>query len=175
MPRKIIVSVLILIFCYNVFGYYVVYRVHSFRIKKEIKRKIKRSVPQSELTVFTFSKGESEDLIWIENHEFRLDGKMYDVVRKETKNNSITYHCINDTQEEVLFTNLDRHTKQFTDIQNSGDQHSKELITIMSKDYFQSHEEYKFPDYSPDKFYTHHSEKEKYDIYIDTDFPPPRC
>jgi len=39
---------------------------------------------------------------WIHSREFKYNGDMYDIVKKEEKDKKIFLHCINDTKEKKL-------------------------------------------------------------------------
>jgi len=106
MLRKSTAILLLILFIYNIFGfyYYFIYKQNS--VRSEIKTQIKNNVPQNQLIVLKFTKEQTTKLSFIKKNEFRLNGKMYDIVKTTIKNNIITYYCINDTQEEKLFENL---------------------------------------------------------------------
>ena len=55
---------------------------------------------------------------WVDDHEFRRDGKLYDVVRTRISGDTTYFTCINDTQEEKLFADLDNHVQR--EMGNSG-------------------------------------------------------
>lgn len=78
-------------------------------IRKDIKQKIKNSVPQNEMFVFSLSAEEYRNLDWEKkDKEFHYENSMYDVVRKNTgENGTITLFCINDFRESRLFVNLE--------------------------------------------------------------------
>ncbi len=44
----------------------------------------------------------------IDEHEIRIDGKMYDVAFIELHGESVIVHCIHDTEEENLFAELEK-------------------------------------------------------------------
>lgn len=76
-------------------------------MQKDIHRKIKRmifsQIPQSELEIFSFKSGESIDGIkWIHSKEFSLNGKMYDIVKRDTIDGIVYFHCVWDKDEELL-------------------------------------------------------------------------
>ncbi len=103
----------------NIAGYYPVYKIQQWQIRKEIKKKIKASVPEDELYRIKVTKNSTE-LEWVrEDKEFIYDGKMYDIVRCESSGDSITYFCINDTQEMMLFQKLDELVQKNMDSDSS--------------------------------------------------------
>lgn len=103
-----IVSIIILsIFILVVVGPVFIFKMEQYKVRKEIKTAIKQGVPEHELTVIRVDESNKWELKWIEGHEFRYKGRMYDVVRSERNGSVITYYCVHDKQEEKLFNHLD--------------------------------------------------------------------
>jgi hypothetical protein len=113
--KKVVAVFLAFLIFYNVIGYFVVFKSCQLAIRKEIKQKIKNSVPENELIIIKFSTKDiangNKGYKKINDHEFRLFGKLYDVVRKKTSGDTSILYCINDIKEEQLFSNLDSHVK----------------------------------------------------------------
>ncbi|MGZ5242830.1 MAG: hypothetical protein ACXWEY_09150 [Bacteroidia bacterium] len=83
------------------------FRILQLQARREIKTRIKNSVPSYELHAINATQNEAE-LHWHqEGKEFRLNGKMYDVVHVETKDGQTIYHCVDDVDEARLFAHLD--------------------------------------------------------------------
>lgn len=71
--------------------------------RKEVKRMIKSGLRESELEVFVFSEEETETkLRWEHSKEFEYKGEMYDIIRRDTVNDSLSYWVWHDTQETFL-------------------------------------------------------------------------
>ncbi len=97
-----------------------------------MKRKIKAGLSESELTYFTFSNIDFENLDWQNHKEFRHHNTLYDVVKKfDTENDSVKIACINDTQESTLFANLNQYIDSFSDIQKDGKPSTKILLKLL--------------------------------------------
>ncbi len=120
---------------FNVCGAYLVFESVKFGIKKEVKRKIKAGIPDSQLTTLRFLAADVESgtagIDWVEGHEFRFNGKMYDVVRTSNDNGFIVYHCINDTQEETLFANLGKLIDHCRTTDKSAQQKTQHLLQFI--------------------------------------------
>lgn len=72
-------------------------------VRTQIKNDIRKGIPESELHCIR----DNQRLNWIEkNREFKIGNQMYDVVKVKTINGQLVYFCINDTQEEKLFADL---------------------------------------------------------------------
>jgi hypothetical protein len=100
------------------------FRFHQ--IKKEIKRQLKQGVPDDELELLkiprSFETGADPRFERIHAREFRYLGRMYDIVRQETRGDTTWYWCIHDFRESALFAQLDGLARQASD----GDRPSRE-------------------------------------------------
>lgn len=123
---------LLFVFTSNITGLLVVFKLQQLQIRKEIKRQIKRGVPENELHLISVKPGQDEQLDWQNEKEFIYKETFYDVVRKETGVAGATlYYCINDTQEEELFANLDTLIKQYSEKQQSKGKMAKKLMKLV--------------------------------------------
>ncbi len=79
--------------------------------KREMKRVLKARAPDEMLCTITLSSDPAAHdrmrVQWIDDKEFRLDGRMYDIVRSEQRSDSVVYTCIEDETETRLFAGLD--------------------------------------------------------------------
>jgi hypothetical protein len=90
-------------FLFNYFGICTIFEVQQFFIRREVKEQIEAGVPDGKLHKLTFTVDQIANLEWEEEgREFRLNGKMYDIVRKEVVADTVYYYCINNTEEENL-------------------------------------------------------------------------
>ena len=117
--KKSLVIFLLLIFLFNAFGFWIAFKIEQNQIyaqvKKEIKKALKNTVPSDELYGFNVLNGKDlpENATWVKpEKEFRLNGNMYDIVRRENNNGRSVLYCINDKQEKALFANLDEHIEK---------------------------------------------------------------
>lgn len=105
--RKLISYLLFGLMTWQIIGFVGYFEFSHFKLKKEIKSLLKKGVPKDELVQFTFSKSEINNLTWLKKNEFQYQDSLYDVVRTaKTKNGKITFECISDSQEKVLFARL---------------------------------------------------------------------
>ncbi len=110
--RKFLQYGFLLLFAYQLVGFFAFFEIEHYHVRKQIKKAIKLSVPENQLISFHFTEKESAALHWVKAHEFRLNGRFYDVLHK-TKSNGIWYYqCINDIQETQLFERLGSATAQ---------------------------------------------------------------
>lgn len=131
--KKLVVFLLLGIFLYNQVGYFIAFKILQQQARKEIKKKLKNTVPESELAIFTFSREQASALQWVkEGKEFLHNGNMYDVVRAHESGDTITYHCVNDEQEKQLFVDLEKHVYDHI----ASHAKNKEVKKTLVKDYF---------------------------------------
>lgn len=134
--RRFIIAVFLLLYFYNFFGYIAVFSFLQYRVRSEVKKMLKESVPTSDLILFAFhtptldSNGYS--LRWIKSYEFRYAGGLYDVVRSYTGNDTTYFLCLNDSKEERLFENLDNHVRR--EMGHSGHQGMLDAFKNVFKD-----------------------------------------
>lgn len=117
--RSIISIGLSVLFLYYTAGYFITFKAEQYLIKKSVKLRLKSKIPDEELTCFVFNPCSEayRQIEWIEKHEFRYGGQMYDIVRQNIDENGlIHYYCINDRQEEQLISQLKDYMKNHTDI-----------------------------------------------------------
>jgi hypothetical protein len=132
--KKLLPLLLLLILLFNISGHFATFKIAQRSIKKELKRKIKNRVPETELAVFTFSTSDLNKLDWEEKgKEFWLNGNLYDIVKKQETADSITLHCINDRQEKELFANLEELINRQM---NSDAQSNNTSLKKFQSDYF---------------------------------------
>lgn len=108
--RKFLQIGFLVLFAYQLIGFFAFFEIEHYLIRKQIKKAIKLSVPENQLISFHFSEKESRQLKWVKPHEFRLNGRFYDVVHKQKVKGIWHYQCINDIQETKLFERLSTAT-----------------------------------------------------------------
>jgi hypothetical protein len=119
--RKFLLLGFIALLTYQFVGFFTFVEIEHYFIRKEIKKAIKLSVPENQLIKFQFTAKESQKLNWVKPHEFRLNGRFYDVVHKHKVNGIWYFKCIDDRQETALFEKLDFATAD--NLVNSSGQH----------------------------------------------------
>lgn len=133
--KKLLSILFILIFLYNLSGYYVVFRALQYRVRREIKHRIKQNVSDDELVLISIANDNC--LTWTKpNKEFRYKGEMYDIVSQETKEDMILYYCIHDFKESKLFADLDEHVQKHITDNPKQRKKAESLLKKITKDYF---------------------------------------
>lgn len=100
------------VFCFQIAGSVSCFLYLRKEIQQEIKSQIKAGIPEQELHRIIEDDYFLSHADWWEDHEFRLDGVMYDIVKTEMLNGQKVFLCINDTEESELFTNLGEQTDE---------------------------------------------------------------
>ena len=163
----------LLLFSWQLVGYVVFFEWKHTRIKKEIKSLLKRGVPPEELVDFHFNTSQIERLKWLKKNEFEWNNQLFDVVQSFTGCDGIThFRCISDTQEKVLFKDLNKHiaSNLEDDKQNSS---VLKLVKVLLIDQFEFPDP-KFEDVLLEKrkdYFTHLLKSYSRNIPIPT--PPP--
>ncbi len=111
--KKIITLLLLSLFTFHILGVYVSFEIKEHYIKKDIKRRIKQGVPEGELAQIIYKPSNKNQFDWKHEAEFRYNGTMYDIVRRETLNDSTQiFYCVNDSQETILFQDLEKQLEE---------------------------------------------------------------
>lgn len=108
--KRLFSFLFLIVFIWQLAGFYIYFEIESYHVRKEIKRLIKHSLPQNQFKQFNFTNQEFRDLTWINEHEFKMNERLYDVVKKNKSNVGFSVYCIDDIQETVLFAQLDEAT-----------------------------------------------------------------
>ncbi len=108
--KKVLVYCLLTVILFNSAGYYLLFELHKYQIKKEMK-----AIIQSNPANFTILKIDDvendKEFRWVHKKEFRYKGSMYDIVRMKKNGNTTVFICIHDTRESKLFAGLQRETE----------------------------------------------------------------
>ncbi len=108
--RRIFSVLVLLIATWQIVGFFSYFEWEHYHNRKDIKKALKHSVPENQLKEFDFTNKEIKNLTWIKSHEFKLNGRFYDVIKKTPTKNGFHFKCIDDVQETALFQKLDEST-----------------------------------------------------------------
>jgi hypothetical protein len=97
--KKLSAIVVLSVFVLSQLGHHLVFELAKWDAKKIIAENIKTNKFQGVVEKIT----ETSLMSWEEkDHEFELNGQMYDVVKKEVKGQKVIYYAINDSKESNL-------------------------------------------------------------------------
>lgn len=104
----------------------------KYVLKKEIKNSLLKEFDKKDLVKLQFTHQETKILFWEEEHEFELEGQMYDVVYRDQSADSVTFWCWKDDKETLLNEKLE------TLLENAWQQNNQKQDTqIKLISYFQ--------------------------------------
>ncbi|MDH7515608.1 MAG: hypothetical protein QHI48_07030 [Bacteroidota bacterium] len=92
-------------------GHFILFECLRYQVRREVAQRIFTGLDSSALAVVPIpvelEKGRGNRFHWVEEGEFRLDGRMYDVVCFERRGDTTWYFCIEDEKETRLLTLLE--------------------------------------------------------------------
>ncbi|HEY5691912.1 MAG TPA: hypothetical protein VIS49_10675 [Cyclobacteriaceae bacterium] len=102
--RKIISIIALSIFLTHLAGFYIYFVVRQAQIHQEMRQEI-ASLPADEFEIFELSIEEYQK-IKVNNHEVKIDGKMYDHSAPKLENGKIILYAKHDQAEDNLISFL---------------------------------------------------------------------
>lgn len=98
--KKLLVFSLLFLLLFNFMGYYFIFEVNRYQIRKEMKS---ASSGSHIISVIEILDSDSvSGLRWVDKHEFVYRGNMYDVIYTSQRSTKTVYYCIHDKKEESL-------------------------------------------------------------------------
>ena len=107
MRKKIIACILLFLFLFNTMGYYFIFELNKFFVRKEMQR-ITLQMPLSYTRLVVQGGVNNPDLVRIHRNEISYKSRLYDIAREEQFGPSIIFYCIPDTKEESLSAEFKR-------------------------------------------------------------------
>lgn len=106
--KKLLAIILGCLLVFYTFGYIIVHTYRIFEVKTKVWESIEKSTYNNHLTILVFSKDDlsagTPGFKRIDEKEFRYNGRMYDIVKEEMKNDSVYFYCIFDEKENLLIS-----------------------------------------------------------------------
>jgi hypothetical protein len=100
-------SVLVLcLFLAHFAGFYIYFFIQLRQVRQEMRAQLKLLLPE-QLQLLRLSKEEYKKAK-VEDHEVKVDGKMYDIARIESKADSVFVYGVHDKAEDSLLAFLDK-------------------------------------------------------------------
>jgi hypothetical protein len=113
--KKLLSILFLLVFLFNLAGYYIVFTVLQQSARNEMKAFIKKNPQLDELEKIVISDKEMNSASAIkfqdDNNEIVFNDKLYDIVCETRDGENTIFYCINDKNEEQLFAGLNEHIK----------------------------------------------------------------
>jgi hypothetical protein len=173
---KLILAFTAIILIFNSCGYYVAFHFQQMNVKNEAKRFIANNEGIIKLTIIAVhsDKSKQKNIIWYEDEkEFRFNNKMYDVVKKEIRGDSLYLHCFNDEKEENLLSSFKSNIESdFDGLVKSMQRSKANLLRIFAFAGFDDHIVYLT--FLPFRIaYKYNTEYFYQSLKIDIEHPPP--
>jgi len=134
--KKVLSISLLLIFLFQMTGYYFVFKIQQREIRKEFKRLLQTGIAEDKLVVIEFDKNrmpaKGEEIKFIENHEILYHNTFYDIVRKEALGSVTKYFCIADHDETILFARLNKVMKDEMNKNNDRKKQNNSLKQLLN-------------------------------------------
>jgi hypothetical protein len=141
--KKLLSYIILVLFVYNLAGYYVVFKGWQTGIRYQIKKQLRSDFQKGSYDVLKFSKSDialkKVILDWEKDDEFCYGNSMYDVKSIKETPDSIFYTCINDRREKQLIDRLQAHILQHHENIPSRLANPYKIIDDQVKDYFIEH------------------------------------
>jgi len=103
-------------------GYYIVYKLLIYDLKKEFQSEIKASIKENQCTIIKISKPAIENYLVDDGKELFYEDSYYDIIKSEEQGNNIVFYCLDDKKEDSLFRLYCKHIKDHYSNNNHGKQ-----------------------------------------------------
>ncbi len=102
--KKTVTAIIILIFIFNITGYYIPYALVRSVIRSKMNEEVREKFENVNLIKLIFSLNDKPlSFVWSrEGSEFKYQGEMYDIVRIEKSSDKFIYYCLKDNDETKL-------------------------------------------------------------------------
>jgi hypothetical protein len=92
--------------CYHLLGFFTYFEWKRYAIKSDVRHVLEHSIHENRLIKFHFSEHEMSQIQWKNKHEFKLEGRYYDVFKLKKSKEGVFIECISDNEETKLFSKL---------------------------------------------------------------------
>ncbi|MFH1159876.1 MAG: hypothetical protein V1733_02890 [bacterium] len=104
--RKTLALGLLLVILLNSMGYYVIFELNRYIIRKEMRGLIGTGKKISMLEIT--DPGNDKNFRWVDTHEILVHGRLYDVIYTSQRGTKTLYYCYRDVKEEKLISAFHR-------------------------------------------------------------------
>ena len=108
--KRIFAFALLILFLFNTIGYYFIFEIYKYRVKKEIQNAMHPgSVSVTILKIVDIQQ--DPQFQRVEKKEFRYKGALYDVIKEVRTGRTTIFYCIHDKKEEDLLSAMNALNK----------------------------------------------------------------
>ncbi len=174
-PRNLITAGMISMLISHGIIQFCVFELFQVHSRADIASKIIRGIPSHKQVILGFDRqeliGSVTGFRWIDENEFRYQGRMYDIISKEERGDSVYLYCIEDSAESDLYAVLDKIIEN-----DSEDPDEQKALNNFFSQFYSSQEIYiSFLNPQPDSFYQENCVDDLLEgVYLLTT-PPPRA
>lgn len=94
----------------NSCAYVLIFRAMQAKVKRDMKWEIIHNMDLNDAELIAVHKVDLDRpgcrFRMIDSKEFKLDGKMYDIARRDTKGDSVYFYAVRDTKEDDILNRL---------------------------------------------------------------------
>ncbi len=137
--KKAFSILFLLVFLYNMAGFFVIFKVEQYSAKREMNAYINKniSLPEIEKVVISnavINTGASGFRYLDDNKEFVFNGRLYDIAQSMNDGSNTVFYCINDKNEERLIAKFNEHLQRNNDQNVPGRNQTEKLVKGMVKE-----------------------------------------
>jgi hypothetical protein len=108
--KKQLAYILLFIFLFNSVGYYFIFELYKYHVKKEMH--VRTARVSTELTILKITDADHDPGFQrVEKKEIRYKGFLYDVIKEVQSGGTTIYYCIHDKKEEKLLATMNTVNK----------------------------------------------------------------
>ncbi len=143
---------LVISFLFNTAGYLLIFLVIQSSLKENAREKISSNNYNHSQTLIVFANKNLDtgiaELKFYDEKEFSFKGKMYDIIKRENKNDSVYFYCLADTEEDELNLAFNKKGKTEETDNNSGNLNFLKNILqdgLLTQNHFCPNNNFKIP------------------------------
>lgn len=117
--KRVFAALILLLFLFNIMGYYFVFSYNQLLVRNEMKGLIKAGYFEDSYIVLKIvNPSLNPDFKRVDKGEFEYKGLLYDIVSEKKESNFTIFRCINDKNEENLLAGF-HHYFELASSQNN--------------------------------------------------------
>lgn len=175
MKLKYFGILLILCFAAPAVTHYFFLNYQKEKVREDVKWKIIAGIDKEELVLLKFSKSDiNNQLIWMDSTEFVFEGKYYDIVEINSKEDSISFSCWQDNEETAYAHQMNELVLQAMEKNSANQENQKNLQSFYKSLYFIENTNFEPTTFNDSKILPHHRFKNFQSFSESPPFPPPK-
>jgi hypothetical protein len=108
--KKALAYLLLFLFLFNSLGYYFIFEIYKYRVKKEMQDQTYKG--STVLTILKIADAKDDPGFQrVEKKEIKYKGSLYDVIKEVQVGRTTIFYCIHDKKEEILLATMNSVNK----------------------------------------------------------------